>query len=345
MKHVVTLTTSNPAHEHVSLRRRQSTTNFMVEAADEQTAILRATAHFKRLGHYIHEAKIFKKKDQLNEISSLVRLGANVVKAAPSVLKLADDAVEAAKQVATRTRQVGTHSRETNIGSVIPGPISTKGKELVVVKPTPAAVKTAPLPVKLPPAPAPVKNVPVPVKPAPAPVKTLPVPAPVSTKPVPSLVRPINPLAAAATLATGLLALKQKGTSDIVPQTDDVTEPQIQTQTQTQPSGVQPPPPTKTQVKPGGRPRVAVLPSLSLRLGDRGEEDIRTLGQYRNLARMYQFHDFNSNNNLQEGMGAARNAIGRVLAKRKQVAKETAEKEKNKINMEPKLNTPASGKM
>jgi hypothetical protein len=294
MKHVVTLTTSNPAHEHVSLRRRQSTTNFMVEAADEQTAILRATAHFKRLGHYIHEAKIYKKKDQLNEISSLVRLGANVVKAAPSVLKLADDAVEAAKQVATRTRQVGTHSRETNIGSVIPGPISTKGKELVVVKPTPAAVKTAPLPVKLPtPVPAPVKNVPVPVKPAPA-------PAPTKTLPVPSPVKPMNPLAAAATLATGLLALKQKGTSDIVPQTDDVTEPQTQTQTQTQTSGVQPPPPTKTQVKPGGRPRVAVLPSLSLRLGDRGEEDIRTLGQYRGLARMYQFHDFNSNNGLQE---------------------------------------------
>ena len=69
MKHVVTLTTSNPAHEHISLRRRQSTTNFMVEAADEQTAILRATAHFKRLGHYIHEAKIFKKKAQLNELA------------------------------------------------------------------------------------------------------------------------------------------------------------------------------------------------------------------------------------------------------------------------------------
>jgi len=70
MKHVVTLTTSNPAHEHVSLRRRQSTTNFMVEAADEQTAILRASAHFRRLGHYIHEAKIFKKKEQLNELAN-----------------------------------------------------------------------------------------------------------------------------------------------------------------------------------------------------------------------------------------------------------------------------------
>ena len=76
MKHVVTLTTSNPAHEHVSLRRRQSTTNFMVEAADEQTAILRATAHFRRLGHYIHEAKIFKKKEQLNELAPLALIPA-----------------------------------------------------------------------------------------------------------------------------------------------------------------------------------------------------------------------------------------------------------------------------
>lgn len=70
MKHVVTITTSNPSHEHVSLRRRQSTTNFMVEAANEEQAVLRASAHFRRLGHYIHEAKIFKKKEQLNELTS-----------------------------------------------------------------------------------------------------------------------------------------------------------------------------------------------------------------------------------------------------------------------------------
>ena len=69
MKHIVTVTTSNPAHEFISLRRRQSTTNYMVEARDEQEALLRASAHFKRLGHYIHEAKIFKKKAQLNELA------------------------------------------------------------------------------------------------------------------------------------------------------------------------------------------------------------------------------------------------------------------------------------
>jgi len=70
MKHVVTLTTSNPSHEHVSLRRRQSTTNFIVEAADEDQAVFRATAHFRKLGHYVHEAKVYKKKEQLNELAN-----------------------------------------------------------------------------------------------------------------------------------------------------------------------------------------------------------------------------------------------------------------------------------
>lgn len=95
MKHVVTLTTSNPSHEHVALRRKQSTTNFMVEAADEQTAILRATAHFRRLGHYIHEAKVFKKKDE----------------------QLSEAAV-ALKQ---------PFDKETNMGSVVPGTSKNAG--------------------------------------------------------------------------------------------------------------------------------------------------------------------------------------------------------------------------
>ena len=89
MKHIVTVTTSNPAHEHVSLRRRQSTTNYMVEARNEDEALLRATAHFRGLGHYIHEAKIFKKKDeQLIEGAAALKRPFN---------------------------------KETNIGSVVPG--------------------------------------------------------------------------------------------------------------------------------------------------------------------------------------------------------------------------------
>ena len=58
MKHIVTLTISNPAHEHISLRRRQSTTNYMVEARDEAEAIFRASNHFKKLGNYVHNAVI-----------------------------------------------------------------------------------------------------------------------------------------------------------------------------------------------------------------------------------------------------------------------------------------------
>ena len=341
MKHVVTLTTSNPSHEHVSLRRRQSTTNFMVEAADEDQAIFRATAHFRKLGHYIHEAKIFKKKDQLNE--NLLR----VITAAPKLLKFADDAIDAAKQIATRTKQVGTHNKETNLGSVVPGTISTKGKELVVVKTAPAPVKT------LPTQPAPVRTLPAPVKTIPtqpAPTKTLPAPAktvptepvPTKTSPVPAktspapttttATKPMNPLAAAATVALGTLALrdqlKQKfGTQ---PQTDVAVKPEVQTQTQTQMGGNEPPPPTSTETKPSGR-IVPFIP-FGLRLGNRGEEDIGTLGQYRGMAPMYQHYQFNEESK-------ALNAIGRVISKRKEMKKDDAESEKNKINMEPKLKT------
>jgi hypothetical protein len=65
MKHIVNVTISNPAHEFVSMRRRQSTTNYMVEARDEAEAIFRASNHFKKLGHYVHNAVIV--ESTLNE--------------------------------------------------------------------------------------------------------------------------------------------------------------------------------------------------------------------------------------------------------------------------------------
>ena len=58
MKHIVNVTISNPSHEFVSMRNRQSTTNYMVEAKNEAEAILRASRHFKSLGHYVHNAVI-----------------------------------------------------------------------------------------------------------------------------------------------------------------------------------------------------------------------------------------------------------------------------------------------
>lgn len=65
MKHIVNVTISNPSHDFISMRNRQSTTNYMVEAKDEAEAILRASRHFKSLGHYVHNAVIV--EQNLNE--------------------------------------------------------------------------------------------------------------------------------------------------------------------------------------------------------------------------------------------------------------------------------------
>ena len=83
MKHIVNVTISNPAHDFVSMRSRQSTTNYMVEAKDEAEAILRASRHFKSLGHYVHNAVIVEQNlneevEQIDEISdSLLRRAKN----------------------------------------------------------------------------------------------------------------------------------------------------------------------------------------------------------------------------------------------------------------------------
>ena len=77
MKHIVTLTISNPSHEHISLRRRQSTTNYMVEARDEAEAIFRASNHFKKLGNYVHNAVIAEStlNEEVQQIDEAVKVG------------------------------------------------------------------------------------------------------------------------------------------------------------------------------------------------------------------------------------------------------------------------------
>ena len=64
MKYVVQLSYTNPAHEHVSLRRRVDTVNRIVEAANENQAILRASQQQRSLGFMIKEAKIVKEKEK-----------------------------------------------------------------------------------------------------------------------------------------------------------------------------------------------------------------------------------------------------------------------------------------
>ena len=385
MKHIVTVTTSNPAHEHISLRRRQSTTNYMVEARNEDEALLRASAHFRRLGHYIHETKIFKKKDeQLNEFTGAAAAAARATAAAlrspatrgvlqsgkTSLGKLFKDEVKNAgigygTSAIANAILPSTHDKETSLGSVISGRIGgsaaggaisaitrklatkvpqkmstniadllksvgnavgqTTGKIVISpttrpdLKPSPQPQpKPAPFPVPQPgPAPVllpPAKPVPAPFpvpqpKPAPFPVPQ-PVPVPKQSPPVtsPPVTRP-SPKASPKSDPRQLPATSGKG-------------------------GGKPPVGTPRGGTPrGGTPgRPFVLPRL--RLSDRPDQDIGTLGQYRGMFPLYQFADFNS---LRESQVKPMNAIGRVMTNRKEKNKENAEAEKNKINMEPTL--------
>lgn len=58
MKYIVELKYTNPAHEHVSLRRRVDTVTRLVEASNEQEALNRATNQQRALGFKIQEAKV-----------------------------------------------------------------------------------------------------------------------------------------------------------------------------------------------------------------------------------------------------------------------------------------------
>ncbi len=58
MKYLVQLKYTNPAHEHVSLRRRVDTITRIVEAATEEEAINRSARQQRALGYLIQEAKV-----------------------------------------------------------------------------------------------------------------------------------------------------------------------------------------------------------------------------------------------------------------------------------------------
>lgn len=58
MKYIVEVTTSNPSHEHMALRRVQKKTNFVVEASNEAEALVRARGKFRSLGQYVHNVEI-----------------------------------------------------------------------------------------------------------------------------------------------------------------------------------------------------------------------------------------------------------------------------------------------
>lgn len=62
MKYVVGLKYTNPAHEHVSLRRRVESRNTVVEASNDQEALIRASRQQRALGFIVKDAAIVDKE-------------------------------------------------------------------------------------------------------------------------------------------------------------------------------------------------------------------------------------------------------------------------------------------
>jgi len=67
MKHVVELQYTNPAHEHVSLRRRVETVNRVVEAQSADEALNRAANQQRALGFRIQSANIVEQTEVISE--------------------------------------------------------------------------------------------------------------------------------------------------------------------------------------------------------------------------------------------------------------------------------------
>jgi hypothetical protein len=69
MKYQVQIKYTNPSHEHVSLRRRVESVTRLVEAANEQEAINRATKQQRALGFNITEAEVYMPVNGLHSLA------------------------------------------------------------------------------------------------------------------------------------------------------------------------------------------------------------------------------------------------------------------------------------
>jgi hypothetical protein len=81
MKYQVQIKYTNPAHEHVSLRRRVDTVNRIVEAKSEDEALNRAANQQRALGFKIQEAKIVEQPKAPAKIESLSEAKENITDA------------------------------------------------------------------------------------------------------------------------------------------------------------------------------------------------------------------------------------------------------------------------
>jgi hypothetical protein len=112
MKYVVQLSYTNPAHEHVSLRRRVDTVNRIIEAANENQAILRASQQQRALGFMIKEAKIVKEKEKMKKKEVVVDSNEKTEVAAAGGMKEEVEQIDEARRMSAAEKLGRAFDRE-----------------------------------------------------------------------------------------------------------------------------------------------------------------------------------------------------------------------------------------
>ena len=165
MKHIVTVTYSDPSHEMMSMKGRTKSTNYMVEARNAPEAQLRASSYFRSMGYKIHSAVVNEQKAE----------------AVPAVLKEEVEQIDEAGMDMTKTNayqnaqtKAATKFYTTPIKPLAPYQAKTPRFPAVTVpdfglgtnKPkTPSTQQRTPAPAK-PAAPASERPAPAPARPA-----------------------------------------------------------------------------------------------------------------------------------------------------------------------------------
>ena len=125
MKYLVELSFTNPSHEHVSLRRRVEKVTRIVEATNEDQAILRASQQQRSLGFFIKEAKVVKDKEEMNvgdeektEVASAGKVMKKAEKKDKENEEAAEEVEEGAKDWQKAFKKVAAKNYEKDIMAV-----------------------------------------------------------------------------------------------------------------------------------------------------------------------------------------------------------------------------------
>mgnify|MGYP003350760822 CR=1 FL=1 len=73
MKHIVSVTYSDPGHEFMSMKGRTKSTNYVVEARNPSEAQLRASSYFRSMGYKIHSAVVNEQKAEVPAAPAVIK--------------------------------------------------------------------------------------------------------------------------------------------------------------------------------------------------------------------------------------------------------------------------------